>query len=132
MDALRAFVIFIAGILLLGILSLAVSAIGFDNYWFWAPKKEAVGILFFAVGAIGFGSYWFWAPKQEAVRREVFEQTKSYRDGLRRDFDNLFLQYETEKDPDAKAAILSVIRHRADGVDPDFVPDNIHNLLRSN
>ena len=92
----------------------------------------AIAVFSFAVSAIGFGNYWFWAPKTEQVRREVFENTKSYRDGLRRDFDNLYLSYETEKDPDAKAAVLSVIRHRAAGVDHDFLPDNIRNLLREN
>ena len=91
-----------------------------------------LGVVSFGVSAIGFGNYWFWAPKNEQVRREVFENTKSYRDGLRRDFDNLYLSYEQEKDPDAKAAIKSVIRHRADGVDPELVPDSIRNLLRSN
>lgn len=91
-----------------------------------------MAVFSFGVSAIGFGNYWFWAPKTEQVRREVFENTKSYRDGLRRDFDNLYLSYETEKDPDTKAAILSVIRHRSDGVDPAFLPENVRNLLRSN
>ena len=88
--------------------------------------------LTFGLNAVGFINYSFWAPKQEQVRRDVFENTKSYRDGLRRDFDNLYLSYETEKDPATKSAILSVIRHRADGVDPDFLPSDIRNLLRSN
>ena len=88
-----------------------------------------IGLLNFAGNAMGFWSYQFWAPRQEQVRREVFEQTKSYRDGTRRDFDNLYLQYETEKDPDAKNAILSVIRHRAFGVDSNLLPNNIRNLI---
>ena len=91
-----------------------------------------LAVVSFGISAIGFGNYWFWAPKSEQVRREVFENTKSYRDGLRRDFDNLYLSYETEKDPDAKAAIKAVIRHRAEGVDPSFLPDNISSLIRSN
>lgn len=91
-----------------------------------------LGIIAMAVNATAYGNYKFWAPKQEQVRREVFENTKSYRDGLRRDFDNLYLQYQEEKDPNTQAAIKSVMRHRADGVDPDFVPDNVRNLLRSN
>jgi hypothetical protein len=91
-----------------------------------------IAALAFGLNAVGFINYSFWAPKQEQVRREVFENTKSYRDGLRRDFDNLYLSYETEKDPDARAAVLSIIRHRAEGVDPDLLPDNIRNLLRSN
>ena len=85
----------------------------------------------FVLNYTGLVSYQFFGPKYEAARRNVFEETKSYRDGLRRDFDNLYIQYETEKDPDAKAAVLSVIKHRAYGVDPDFLPDNIRNLLRN-
>ena len=75
-------------------------------------------------------NYKFFGPKFEDARRNVFEETKSYQDGLRRDFDNLYLQYEEAKDPDEKSAILSVIRHRAEGVNPDFLPTSIRNLLR--
>jgi hypothetical protein len=32
-----------------------------------------LGVISFFVSAIGFGDYWFWAPKTEQVRREVFE-----------------------------------------------------------
>ncbi len=90
-----------------------------------------LGALGFAFTAVDFASYRFWAPKQENVRREVYENTKSYRDGLRRDFDNLYLQYVSAKTVDEKDAVLSVIRHRASGVDPSFLPTEIANLIRN-
>ena len=43
----------------------------------------------FAIQSFDFGSYKFWAPKYEDARREVFENTKSYRDGSRRDLDKV-------------------------------------------
>ena len=83
-----------------------------------------VGLNFF-----GLANYQFFAPKYENARREVYENTKSYRDGSRRDFDNLYLAYKSAKSDDEKAAILSVIRERAAGAPPEVVPAEIYQLL---
>jgi hypothetical protein len=52
--------------------------------------------------------YKFWAPKQEAVRREVFEQTKSYRQGMVQDIRNYRIQYQTAT-KEQKDSLRSVI-----------------------
>ena len=66
----------------------------------------------------------------ERIRRENFEETKSYRDGLRRDFDELLLSYAHAKSDDERATIRAVMRHRAEGAPPDLVPQDVKDLLQ--
>ena len=73
--------------------------------------------------------YRFWGPKIENAHRAVYEETKSYRDGSRRDFENLYVAYTTATTPEDKTAVLSVAKERADGVNPESVPDNLKQLL---
>lgn len=68
----------------------------------------------------------------EQVRRENFEQTKSYRDGLRRDFDELLLSYSRAKSDDERATIVGVMRHRAEGAPPELVPNQVKLILEAN
>ena len=86
-------------------------------------------LAMYVLNYAGLTSFKIFGPQYEQARREVFEETKSYRDGTRRDFDNLYLQYKSAKSDDEKAAVLSVIRHRAAGAPPDVVPSEISNLL---
>ncbi len=66
---------------------------------------------------------------EQDVRTRNFEQSEAYRAGLRRDFDQLRLAYVSAKSADEKAAILSVIRHRASECPPDQIPSEIRDLL---
>jgi hypothetical protein len=75
--------------------------------------------------------YKFFAPKQEAVRRQVFEQTRSFNQGMIQELENMEADYVKTKDPDAKAALASVILHRASGYnldDPD-VPADLRSFI---
>ena len=83
----------------------------------------------FGANYFGLVNYKFFGPQYEGARRQVFEETKSYRDGTRRDFDNLHLQYLAADSDEQKAAILATIRHRASGVPPELVPQEIKDLL---
>jgi len=83
----------------------------------------------FGLTALSLAHYQFFAPRFENARREVFENTKSFRDGSRRDFDNLYVAYQSAKTPEEKQAILSVIRQRVYGVPEDQVPSEINQLL---
>lgn len=87
-------------------------------------------IIGFLLDITGLYEFKFIAPKYEDARRQVFENTKSYRDGTQRDFDNLYLSYEAAKTPEEKSAILGVIRHRAEGTPQDLVPADIVQLLK--
>ena len=69
---------------------------------------------------------------EQDVDTHNFEHSKAYRDGLRHDFDELQLSYAHAKSVDEKTVILSTIRHRASSCPPEFVPQDIKDLLRAN
>ena len=100
-------------------------------------KELFIGLLvivgLFAIGflmtGIDLAQYEFWAPKYQNAQRKVYEETKSYRDGNRRDFERLYVSYMSQQDPASKEAILSVAKSEADGVDPAIVPQNLKDLL---
>lgn len=53
----------------------------------------------------------FIGPKRENVRREIFEQTKSYNEGKQQDLVRYLHEYNTTKDNEEKQAITSTVRH---------------------
>lgn len=59
--------------------------------------------------------YKAFAPKYEQVRRETFEQTRSFNQGMVQELENMQVDYLKSKDATAKAALASVILHRASG-----------------
>lgn len=90
-----------------------------------------VGLLIFT-GIVGIGwvltgnqflMYGFFAPKVEAVRRDTFEQSKAYRQGMAQELENMRFQYE-QADPKHREALASIIRHRVADLDPSALsPD---------
>lgn len=74
-----------------------------------------------------FFMYKFWAPKQEAVRRQVFEQTRSWNAGMVQELQNMQFEYMKTVDKDAKVAMASIILHRASGynMDDPIVPADL-------
>jgi hypothetical protein len=87
-------------------------------------------VVFLAIGARVFGiadTKVFGVVDQNA-QREVYENTKAYRDGVRRDMDELSLAY-VKATPEEKPAILAVLRHRAEGVPPELMPSEVKRLL---
>jgi hypothetical protein len=68
--------------------------------------------------------YKFFAPKQEAVRRHVFEQTKSYNQGMIQELQNMQMEY-IKTDKDGKAAMSSIILHRAADYDENRLPTDL-------
>lgn len=64
-----------------------------------------------------FFMYKIFAPKYEQVRRETFEQTKSYRQGMVQELQNMLIAYASA-DEAHKAAMADLILHRAADV-PD-------------
>lgn len=67
--------------------------------------------------------YKVFAPAKEQVRRETFEQSKAYRQGMVQELQNMQLEY-TRGNAEQKAALRGVILHRAANVDPSaLTPD---------
>ena len=75
--------------------------------------------------------YKYFAPKQEAVRRQVFEQSRAFNQGMVQELQNMQFEYVKEKDPDAKAALASVILHRTSGynMDDPIVPPDLRQFV---
>lgn len=72
----------------------------------------ALMLLTWVIQGNEFMLYKFWAPKQEAVRREVFEQTKSYNQGMIQELQNMQFEY-IKADASHQKALRSIILHRA-------------------
>ena len=56
--------------------------------------------------------YKVFAPKYENVRRQTFENTKSYNQGMIQELENMQFEY-TRADTNHQAALASIILHRA-------------------
>ena len=103
------------------------------------PLTIAFGILgaVFLLSAAGWGiracslaeKATFGAADQE-VDRQVFEHSQIYREGLRRDTDELMLAYAKAKTDDERAVTLATLRHRVEGAPPEAVPADVKAFLR--
>lgn len=65
----------------------------------------------------------FIGPRRENVRREIFEQTKSYQEGKRQDLIRYRLQYLQAEGKEEKEAIASTIRMMFADYDPSNLDD---------
>jgi hypothetical protein len=70
----------------------------------------------------------FSAPKQEAVRRQVFEQTYSYRQGMIQELQNMQMEY-VKATPSQRDAMASVILHRAAGFPEGDMPSDLRDFV---
>jgi hypothetical protein len=68
-------------------------------------------VLAFGLELVGLEWTKFFAPKKEEIRREVFEQTKSFNEAKVQDLVKYRLQYIRAKEEIEKKAIASTIRH---------------------
>lgn len=102
---------------------------------FWIVLFTVLGVL----GIIGFVSWGvhacntaenaaFGGVDQEITRRN-FEHSQAYREGLRRDFDELMLAHSKAKSDDERTTIMSVLKHRAAGAPPEAVPEDVKKFL---
>ena len=66
----------------------------------------------------------YFAPKYEQARRETFEQSKAYRQGMIQELQNMQFQYE-QASPDHRAALRSVILHRVADVPDDALTGDL-------
>ena len=74
--------------------------------------------------------YTYFAPRQEAVRRQVFEETKAYRQGMVQDLQNMQFQY-AQATPVQQEALASIILHRAADVPDEILPQNLREFVNN-
>ena len=75
-----------------------------------------------------FFMYKVFSPRQEAVRRQVFEQSKAYNQGMVQELQNMQFQYE-QADAKHKDALASIILHRAADFDENKLPADLHAFI---
>lgn len=72
--------------------------------------------------------YKYFAPKQEAVRRQVFEQSKAYNQGMIQELESLQHEYITT-DKQHQEALACLIRHRYADYDRSKLPLYLQQFL---
>jgi hypothetical protein len=72
--------------------------------------------------------YRFFAPREEAVRRQVYEQTKSFQDGSKRRLGDLCSQ-EEKADEGHKPMINDIIVHEFASWDLEQIPDYLRSCV---
>ena len=78
----------------------------------------------FCLSMFGYEMYAFFGPKYAATERKIFENTKSYNDGMIRDFENIKLQY-LSANHDQKDALRATILHRFSVYPRDQLPPDL-------
>jgi hypothetical protein len=73
--------------------------------------------------------YKVFAPRQEAVRREVFEQSKAYNQGMIQELQNMQFEY-VKAAPEHRQALASIILHRAADYDDNKLPADLRTFVR--
>ena len=95
--------------------------------WFVLAVVIATAVGWFAEGN-EFFMYKFFAPKQEAVRRQVFEETKSYNQGMIQEISNMQFEY-IKASPEHKAALAQIILHRVADYNEAKLPANLRQFI---
>jgi len=71
----------------------------------------------------------YFSPKREQVRRETFEQSKAFRDGMVQELGNMRFDY-IQANKDHKAALASIIRHRALSIPESEIPTDLKQFIK--
>ena len=69
-------------------------------------------------------------PKQEQIRRNTFEQSKAYRQGMVQELQSMQFQY-VQADQAHKTALASLIKHRAADFPKDDMPPDLQQFIES-
>ena len=88
----------------------------------------AVAVLF-GLPALGLFNLEFWGVKYEDARRNIYEETKSYKHGTIRDMQNLIMEFYSTDDDNQKQALKAVIRHRLASFDRQYLTPEIKDFL---
>lgn len=99
-----------------------------------------IGVLILVVIAAGLGMTWvvqgnefflqkYFAPKMEDVRRETFEQSKAFNQGMVQELQNMQFEY-IKADEKHKDALASIILHRVADYDVEKLPEDLRDFVR--
>jgi hypothetical protein len=106
-----------------------VSGHDWGQAWAHLPHGVILGVVLLAIAVAGlFGIRKVLLPAEEQLRRDVYEESKSYRDGTIRDLDNLRLEW-LKAEGVHKAALAETARHRAADFPRDELPERLRGWL---
>jgi len=102
-------------------------------------KKDDFYVIVFAVG-LALGSYWlagannlaftkYFSPRLESVRREVFEQSKAYNQGMIQELQNMQFAY-FRSDKEQRRALGAIILHRVADFDENKLPYDLKTFIQ--
>jgi len=83
-----------------------------------------MGFIGFVAQGYDFFMFKIFAPKYEQARRETFEQSKAYNDGMAQELRAMQMDYIKADEPHKKA-LKSVILHRISGYPEDHLPSDL-------
>lgn len=69
-----------------------------------------------------------FAPKYEQVRRDTFEQSNAYNQGMIQELQNMQFEY-VKAAPEQQDALASIILHRAADYDVDKLPPDLRTFV---
>lgn len=96
----------------------------------WVAGILAVLLVVWAVAGNNLAMMKVFAPATEQVRRETFEKSKAYRDGMVQELRSLQIEYIKAAD-DVKPALAAAIQHKAVGLPEDALPSDLQVFLKS-
>lgn len=67
-------------------------------------------------------------PQREEIRRQTFEGSRAFREGLAQELQAMQLDY-LKGNAEQKAAIASMVLHRVAGVDPNVFPLSLQQFI---
>ena len=86
-------------------------------------------IIGFAINSAGYASLKFWGPKREEVRREIYEETKSFNESKKQELIKYKLEY-SRAEIDEKGAIATAIRMSFADYDESKLEPELAEFLR--
>ncbi len=86
-------------------------------------------LVMFCVQGADFFLYKYFAPKQEQVRRETFERSKAYNQGMIQELQNMQFEYVQTKTQEEKDALADIILHRAADYPEEKMPADLRAFI---
>lgn len=77
-----------------------------------------------------FFMYKIFAPKYEQVRRDTFEKSKAYNQGMIQELQNMQFEY-LKADKEHQAALADIILHRAADYDENKLPSDLRSFIQN-
>ena len=102
------------------------------NLFSWCASVFLILLFILGLGWVLYGNqffmFQFFAPKVEQVRRNVFEESKAYRQGLIQEMNSLHVDY-IKASPDQKEGLRTIILHKAADIPPEILGPDLNAFL---